>query len=142
LENHAFLSNDPAFLNTVFAAVPDPRFGLTLDTGNFYWFGHPLDELYPLFEKYAPRIKHTHIKSIHYPPEKARERRPVGWEYSQHSCPLDEGDIDLKRVVQILRDAKYDRTLCIENESLGKFPEAERKNVIKRDVAALGIAQA
>jgi sugar phosphate isomerase/epimerase len=137
LENHAFLSNDPVFLDSVFSAIPDPRLGLTLDTGNFYWFGYPLEELYPVFEKYAPRAKHTHIKSIHFPPEMASQRRPIGWEYSQHCCPLDEGDIDLKRVVQILAAAGYKRTLCIENESLSKFPEAERLNVIRRDVTAL-----
>jgi sugar phosphate isomerase/epimerase len=137
LENHAFLSNDPVFLDAVFDAVADPRLGLTLDTGNFYWFGCPLDELYPLFEKYAPRVKHTHIKSIHFPPDMAHQRRQIGWEYAQYRSPLDEGDIDLSRVVQILRNAGYQRSLCIENESLNKFPEPARLEVIRRDVRAL-----
>jgi sugar phosphate isomerase/epimerase len=137
LENHAYISNDPAFLDKVFDAVPDPRLGLTLDTGNFYWFGHPLNDLYDLCEKYASRVKHTHIKSIHFPAEKVQERRTPGWEYGQYRSPLDEGDIDLKRVVGILRAAGYQRTLCIENESLSKFPEDQRANVIRRDVAAL-----
>ncbi len=137
LENHAFFSNDPEFLDAVFDSVDDPRLGLTLDTGNFYWFGCPLDELYALFEKYAARVKHTHIKSIHFPPEMARQRRPIGWEYGQFRCPLDEGDIDLSRVVGILRNAGYSRTLCIENEALSKFNEAERLDVIRRDVQAL-----
>jgi L-ribulose-5-phosphate 3-epimerase len=137
LENHAFLANDPEFLDAVFEAVPDPRLGLTLDTGNFYWFGYPLDELYALFEKYAPRVKHTHIKSIHFPPEMTHQRRPIGWEYAQYRSPLDEGDIDLSRVVRILRNAGYQRTLCIENESLSKFPEPARMGVIRRDVTFL-----
>lgn len=140
LENHAFLSNDPEFLDAVFDSVADPRLGLTLDTGNFYWFGYPLDELYALFEKYAGRVKHTHLKSIHFPAGMARQRRPIGWEYGQYRSLLDEGDIDLSRVVRILRDAGYQRTLCIENESLSKFAEAARMDVIRRDVEALRCA--
>jgi len=140
LENHAFLANDPEFLDAVFAAVDAPRLGLTLDTGNFYWFGYSLDELYALFERYAPCVKHTHIKSIHFPPEMARQRRPIGWEYAQYRSPLDEGDIDLARVVRILRSAGYERSLCIENESLSKFPQPAQFEVIRRDIRALRLA--
>jgi sugar phosphate isomerase/epimerase len=67
----------------------------------------------------------------------AHQRRQIGWEYAQYRSPLDEGDIDLSRVVQILRNAGYQRSLCIENESLNKFPEPARLEVIRRDVRAL-----
>ena len=137
LENHAFHSNDPAFLDGLFAAVNDDRLGLTLDTGNFYWFGYPLEELYGLFAKYAGRVKHTHMKNINYPLEMAHQRRPVGWEYGQYRCPLDEGNIDLSRVVRILREAGYQRDLCIENESLNRYPESQRLEIIRRDIRAL-----
>jgi sugar phosphate isomerase/epimerase len=138
VENHGPLANDPRFLDHVFAAArDDPRLGLTLDTGNFYWFGHPLAEIYHLLQRYGPRTKHTHIKNINYPPERAERTRAVGEDYGKYCCALDEGNLDLKRVVGILRACGYDRDLCVENESLGKHPPEQRLAVLGRDVRAL-----
>lgn len=138
VENHGPLANDPHFLDHVFAAAEDdPRLGLTLDTGNFYWFGHPLSEVYHLVQRYAPKTKHTHLKNINYPPDIAERQRPVGQDYGKYCCALDEGNLDLKKVVAILRTGGYDRDLCVENESLDKVPPGERLSVLRRDVRAL-----
>jgi sugar phosphate isomerase/epimerase len=142
VENHGFHANDPAFLDALFAELPDPRLGLTLDTGNFYWFGFALSELYALLERYAPRAKHTHVKNINYPKELAETRRPVGQDYGKYCCALDEGNIDLRRVVNTLRRAGYNRTLCVENEALGKAPAGARVAVLRRDVQAVRRATA
>lgn len=142
LENHGPIANDPRLLDEILDGIDHPRVGLTLDTGNFYWYGFPLDEVYQLIERYAPRTKHTHIKSINYPPDAANRRREVGYEYKQYCCSLDEGNLDLRRVVRILRGAGYDRDLCIENESLFKHPPEQRLEVLKRDVVALRAALA
>ena len=138
IENHGTFANNPRFLDHVFAASrDDPRVGLTLDTGNFYWYGHPLSEVYRLVQRFAPRAKHTHVKSINYPQELRDERRPVGLDYGKHACPLDEGDLDLKKVVAALRAGGYARDLCVENEALGKYSTGERIDVLCRDVRAL-----
>ena len=137
VENHGPMANDPQFLDEVFAAVENPRLGLTLDTGNFYWFGHPLSDVYRIIERYAPRAKHTHVKNINYPTELAEQRRPVGLDYGKYCCPLDEGNLDLRRVVAILRAAGYHRTLCVEDESIGKAPPETRLAVLRRDVEAV-----
>jgi sugar phosphate isomerase/epimerase len=137
MENHGPFSNDEAFLDRVLEAVPNPRLGLTLDTGNFYWWGYPLDDVYRLIEKYAPRTKHTHIKNINYPPEMARQKREVGYEYKQYCCPLYDGNLDIRRVVSLLKVGGYRRDLCIEDESLFKFPEWDRLTILRNDVKAL-----
>ncbi|MBN1421519.1 MAG: TIM barrel protein [Planctomycetes bacterium] len=137
LENHGGTTNDPAFLKPLFDAVPSKRFGLTLDTANFYWFGHPLSELYKIYETFAPRAVHTHCKSINYPEAEREKRRPMGWEYGKYNCPIDKGDLDFRRIVGILRAAGYRGDLCIEDESLGKSPAGERKAVLARQVAFL-----
>ena len=137
MENHGPVSNNPAWLDGVFAQVPDRRLGMTLDTGNFYWFGHPLAEMYRILEHFAPRAKHTHIKNINYPKDIAEQKREVGYEYGKYCSPLDEGNIDVRRVVAILKKAGYDRSLCIENESLGKYKEDERPQILKRDAKIL-----
>lgn len=137
IENHGRITNDPAFLDQLFEGVGSPRLGLTLDAMNFYWFGHPLDDLYGIYEKLAPRVFHTHCKNLRYPADKKNTRRPMGWEYEKHAAPLYEGDIDYRRVTAILRQAGYPGDLCLENECLGRFPAAERAAVLKKEIALL-----
>lgn len=142
IENHGHISNNPEFLDGVFTAVGNPRLGMTLDTGNFYWYGWPLAQLYRTLEHFAPRAKHTHIKNINYPAEMAETRREIGYEYGKFCSPLDEGNIDIARVVRILGAAGYTGDLCIENEALGKYPEDQRLRVLRRDVDTLNRAVA
>jgi len=120
IENHGNTTNDPEFLRPLFAGVGSKRLGLTLDTGNFYWFGHPLSKVYDLYEMFAPRVFHTHCKNIGYPAEEREKRRPMGWQYDKYHGPIYAGDIDFRRVVTILKRAGYTNDLCIEDESLGK----------------------
>jgi sugar phosphate isomerase/epimerase len=137
MENHGPQGNDPEFLAGVLEALPDPRLGLTLDTGNFYWSGQPLSELYRIYTRFAPRVHHTHVKSIAYPPEERERRRETGWKYGEFASPLARGDIDFPRVVKLLRDTGYDGSLTIENESFGRFPADERPGVLVSDAAYL-----
>jgi len=134
VENHGWGGNDPAFLDAVLERIDSDRFGVTLDTGNFYWWGHPLDEVYAILERLAPRTKHTHAKAICYPEELRNQKREVGYQYGKYVCPIAEGDIDHARVVKWLEDAGYDRSFCLEDESLGKFAQDERAEVLAKDV--------
>jgi sugar phosphate isomerase/epimerase len=137
IENHSSITNDPAFLQKLFDGVGSSHLGLTLDTANFYWYGHPLKDLYAIFERFAPKAFHTHCKSIRYPDDKKNVQRPKGWEYGKYCSPIYEGDIDFRRVAAILRRAGYKGDLCLEDESLGKFPEDERTGVVKKEIALL-----
>jgi sugar phosphate isomerase/epimerase len=140
IENHGAIGNDVEFLDGIFERVHNPRLGMTLDTGNFYWSGLPLQQVYNIIEHLAPRTKHTHIKNIAYPLEMRETSRPTGYEYERYVTPLDEGDIDIARVVRTLRTAGYTRPLCIENEALFKYPLENRQGVVRREVALLRAA--
>jgi sugar phosphate isomerase/epimerase len=140
IENHGACGNDPAFLARVLDSFDNPRLGLTLDTGNFYWHGNPLSELYRIYERFAPRVKHTHMKSIRYPAELRETRREIGYKYGEFASPLDEGDIDLARVITLLRRAGYSGDLTIENESVGRYPAGERAAILRRDAEHLRLA--
>ena len=137
VENHGKITNDPQFLEKLFDGVGSPKLGLTLDCANFYWWGHPVNDLYAIYEKFAPGVVHTHCKSIRYPDDKKNIRREIGWEYAKYNCPIYDGDIDFKRVVKILRLAGYRGDLCVEDESLGKFPESEQAEVLRKEIALL-----
>ncbi len=135
IENHGHKGNEQEFLDAVLDAVHSPRVGLTLDTGNFYWYGYPLAKVHELIKHFAPRVKHTHIKSIHYPADKRNIQREVGWEYGTYCCPLREGDIDFHLVFKALKDAGYTGDLCIENESLGRYDKDKQKAILIDDAA-------
>lgn len=137
VENHSKTTNDPEFLDQLFAGVNSPKLGLTMDLLNFYWFGHPLDSLYDIYAKYAPRTFHTHCKSVRYPEAQRNVRRPMGWEYPKYSSPIYEGDIDYARAAGILRQAGYTGDLCLENECLRKFPKPEQPGVLKKEISLL-----
>lgn len=136
VENHGAI-NRVEFLYRLFDGVDSKQFGLTLDTANFYWYGYPLSKLYDLYAEFAPRVCHTHCKNIGYPPDRREQQRPIGWEYAACACPIDEGDIDFKKVWEILRQAGYSGDLCIENESLSRFPSRERGGILGREVEYL-----
>lgn len=134
IENHGTLGNNPEFLDSVLNKVNSPRVGITCDTANFYWFGHPLSKVLEIIKHFAPKIKHTHIKNINYPPDKREIQREVGWEYGKYASPLREGDIDIKWIIRTLKEAGYKNDLCIEDESLGRF-DAEKQKAVLRDDA-------
>lgn len=133
-ENHGPVANKPDFLDRMLEATPSERFGLTLDCGNLYWFGNPLDRVYELVERYAPHARHTHIKNIAYPAERRQQQREIGWRYGELSCPLPDGDIDLKRVIATLREAGYAGALTVEDESLSRLPKQDAERELRRDV--------
>lgn len=137
IENHSNTTNDPAFLEKLFDGVDSDHLGLTLDPANLYWFGHPLNDVYSIIEKFAARAFHTHMKTIRYPEDRRNTRRPMGWEYDKHTVPVGEGDIDYPRVVATLRKANYPGDFCLENECLGHFPKDQQPEVLKKEIAYL-----
>jgi len=137
IENHGRATNDPDLMEQILSGVGSDRLGITLDTANLYWFGHPLEEIYKIYERFAPRVYHTHCKSIAFPEDKRNIKRQIGWEYDKRCCPIYEGDLDFKRITAILRKAGYTGDLCVEDESLGRFPETERAAILQKEIAFL-----
>lgn len=142
VENHGKWTNDPKVLDQLFEGVGSDRLGLTMDPMNFYWFGHPLDDVYRLCEKFAPRAFHTHCKNLRYPEDKRNVRREMGWQYKECAAPVFDGDLDFRRIAGILRKAGYHGDLCLENESLRRFPPDEQPGVLKRELDFLKTAAA
>jgi sugar phosphate isomerase/epimerase len=142
VENHSNTTNDPTFLRALFDGVGSKRLGLTLDIGNFYWFGHPLSRIYEFCEEFASRVYHTHCKNIRYPAEEREKQRQMGWKYDVFGCPIDQGDVDYRRVVATLYKAGYRHDMCIENEFLAKHPAAEAQKILAKEIQLLKDARA
>ena len=137
IENHGVQGNRYEFLSTIIDGVGSPRFGVTLDTANLYWSGMSLSEVHQVIGQLAPVTRHTHVKNINYPADQREVRRQIGWCYGEYCCALPDGDIDIPLVIEQLRSAGYDGSLCIENESLGRYPETERQAMLHREAAYL-----
>lgn len=137
IENHGHKGNEQEFLDAVLDAVNSKRVGMTLDTGNFYWYGYPLKRVQEIIEHFAPRTKHTHMKSINYPADKRNIQREVGWGYGEYCSPLREGNVDMHLAVKALKGAGYAGDLCIENESLGRYDKEKQKAILIDDAAYL-----
>lgn len=142
LENHGAkdrpLGVKKEFLQMLFENVNSERFGLTLDTGCFYWL-YPLEEYYKITECFLPYVKNVHLKNQTFPPEQ-RHRMKRGIPVGEAHDTLYDGDIDLERVVKMLKSVGYDGALCIEDHSFQKIAESkgggisEMRNIIRRDV--------
>ena len=133
IENHGSDGNQPDFLDFILGTVKSPRLGVTLDTGNFYWAGHPLDRVYEIMRHFASRAKHTHVKNICYPPEKRNVQRERGWEYGKYVSSIPDGDIDHREVAKILTAGGYTGDFCLEDESLGPLSAEERRARLVKD---------
>lgn len=130
VENHGIVSNRVEFLRELFAQLKDKKVGLTLDTCNFYWYGYPLSKLYEIYQEFAHLVKHTHIKNaIAKDSRKNETRKPQ----EVIMTPLYEGDIELDKVIQILKNANYNYDLTIEDESLSRYTIDKRRDIVKKD---------
>jgi sugar phosphate isomerase/epimerase len=138
IENHGLQGNEQGFIDTILNRVNSPRLGLTIDTANLYWYGYPLSRVHELIEYFAPRVKHTHVKSIKYPADQREIQREIGWAYDEYASPLREGDIDIKRLIDVLHRAGYEGDLCIENEALSHFDLDGQREALIDDAGYLG----
>jgi sugar phosphate isomerase/epimerase len=137
MENHGVLGNKREFIRSVLDGVSSERIGLTIDTGNFYWWGYPLGKVYEIIESFAGYAKHTHVKNLSFPANRREIMREPGEDWPKSAAPIYVGDIDMRRVVSLLRKGGYDLDLTVEDESLDNFPVAERLRILKKDIEFL-----
>ncbi len=114
VDNHGWVTNDPQVLLDVFAAVDSPWIGANLDTGNFRWAGHTVDECRKIYDAIAPHAKHTHIKDC------------TGCAKTEDyvSTVHGEGEVDLNHAMAALRRVGYNGVYCAEWEGRGDGSEA------------------
>jgi len=145
LENHGAqdrpLGVKKEFLQMLFGHVNSERIGLTLDTGCFYWF-YPIDEYYKITEYFLPYVKNVHLKNQTFPPEQ-RHQIKSGIPASEAHDTLYDGDIDLGRVIGMLKGAGYNGALCVEDHSFHKIAKlrgggvSEMRRIIRKDIEFL-----
>jgi len=137
VENHGRQGNDLIWLEDLLRRADSPRVGLTLDPANLYWAGYPLEQVYEITARLAPRVLHLHAKNLGHPEALRQRRRPLGWAYDGCVCPLAAGDLDYRRLLALLRAAGYPGAVAIEEEALGSLAPTQRAELLRQDVAYL-----
>jgi sugar phosphate isomerase/epimerase len=109
LDNHGVTTNDGDWQLSLIERVGSARIGVNLDTMNYRWYGHELDQIDRFYEILAPHVFHVHMKD-------GRDSRQ-----DYKGAALGEGEIHLNHAVKCLKDVGYDGAWTAEYEG----PEAE-----------------
>jgi len=83
--------------DAIFAAIDDPRVGITVDTGHFHSAG---EDWKGLIRDYRERIYNIHLKD----------------HQGSQSVPIGAGDIDLRGLIEVLDEIGYEAALALELE--------------------------
>lgn len=113
VENHGYIAQDSDRLERLFCAVDHDNFGLLLDIGNFMCVD---EDNAQAVSRLAPYAIHVHAKDMHY----SREFRE-GWGMTRgcnYFCGavIGQGDVPVKKCVEIIKRAGYDGYLSVEFE--------------------------
>ena len=115
-ENHGKIAQDSDRIERFFNAVAHPNFGLLIDIGNFSC----VDEDNAMaVSRLAPYAVHVHAKDFHI---YDYERGPIEGSFrtrgmrSLVGCAIGEGDVPVRRCIDILRSAGYNSYFTIEYE--------------------------
>ena len=137
LENHGKITNNTDTLMGILKEVGSESLKVNIDTGNFYWFGYKLSEVEAIFKKLAPITAHTHMKNG--TTDRKEERRKTG---DLRFTPLTDGDINLAKVVKLLKTKGYRGAISMEDEFEGwaSLPLEKVMETLKRDAEYLRAA--
>jgi len=117
IENHGLLANDGDFLKGIVQEINSPLLGLTLDTGNYAWAGHPPETVKRYFVELLPYVFSVHIKD-------------GVWKDGRFEfVPAGEGELDLKKLLADLAARGYQGAVVSEFEGQGDYKEGTRKSV-------------
>ena len=97
-------------------SVGDEWVRTLLDVGNFRRQGYTPDEILGVVEEVAPLLSHIHFK----------DGKGIKREFQ--NVPIGEGDLDMERVLQLIRELGYPNPLCAQYEG------PDQPGVYKRDI--------
>jgi len=128
IENHGRLINDGEALVGLIEDVGASNLGLTLDTGNFAWAGHTLEQVRRDFAVSLPYVRNVHIKD-------------GVWQGDTFVfVPAGEGALPLAWLMDELRAVGYQGPVYSEFEGAGDFIAGTRTSIayLKDIVSAAG----
>ena len=113
-ENHGYIAQDSYRVEQLFNAVNHDNYGLLVDIGNFICVD---EDPAQAVSRVAPYAVHVHLKDMLVRPEPVGPicNKTRGCNYFAGTV-VGEGDIPVKRCLQILKAAGYDGIVSLEYE--------------------------
>ncbi|MBE3593356.1 MAG: sugar phosphate isomerase/epimerase [Thermoanaerobacter sp.] len=118
LENHGLFAGRSSQVKEIIERVGSPNLRATADTGNFFLVGEKPEEAVQNVKEY---IQHVHFKDFKKS-QPGKGYKGIGDVYYA-GCVLGEGDVEMKKIIEILSGADYKGYLAIEYE--GPDPQIE-----------------
>lgn len=119
-ENHGHFTNNPEVQFQLLRASESSRLGVCIDSSNYRWYGHSLDDVHRIFREMAPYAMHAHIKD---------GDGSAGGDYK--ATALGEGELDIPLLFDELKKNGYKGDLILEYEG----PDGE--DGVRRSLAYL-----
>jgi sugar phosphate isomerase/epimerase len=116
IEVHGYFTTDPDRLAQMLAFCDSPFLNLNLDTGNSFIAGR---DPVAFCERFVDRIRHVHVKDVSESLAAAVRGDQTGIAVSQ--CAIGDGvnAANIRRILERLRDRRYDGVLSMECEGQG-----------------------
>jgi len=114
VDNHGTVTNNPDTLLTALKMADSPRVGTNLDTANYRWAGHSVEECCRIYEVMAPYARHTHFKDC----------TGTSKDGTYLSTVHGEGEVDLLSAAAALKKAGYNGPYVAEWEGPAKEDNA------------------
>jgi len=118
LENHGLFAGRSGQVKEIIERVGSPNLRATADTGNFFLVGEKPEEAVENIKEY---VHHVHFKDFKKS-EAGKGYKGIGDVYYE-GCILGQGDVEMGKIVEILKEAGYRGYLAIEYE--GPDPQIE-----------------
>ena len=136
-ENHGYIAQDSDRVERLFNTVHHENYGLLVDMGNFVCAD---ENPQTAVSRVAPYAIHVHAKDMLYRSEPTGD----GWGMTRacnyfKGTVVGEGDVPVKKCLQILKRAGYDGYVSIEFEGSGDCIEGNGRglNNLRKMIAAL-----
>lgn len=131
VENHIDYNSDE--IRQLIDAVGSDHFGINLDTANFL---RVLDDPVEATAKLAPHVYATHVKDL----KPVKGRKVSEWCYFA-SVAAGDGLVQIKEIVDVLREHHYEGFLAFETDMPHPDWENNEEGMIEKSIAYLkGIA--
>ena len=116
IEPHGYFTTRPAMMARMLAFVDSPYLGMNMDTGNTFIAGQ---DPVKFLKRFLGRVNHVHVKDVSQSLAAATRGKQTGIAVSQ--CAIGDGvnAKNIRRCLEILRDADYSGTLSMECEGQG-----------------------
>lgn len=123
-ENHGLVAQDSDRMERLFNAVGHENYGLLVDIGNFVCVD---EDNVTAVSRVAPYAIHVHAKDFYL----SREKKE-GWGVSRgcnywQGAAVGDGDVDVKKCIEVLKKAGYDGYVSIEYEGKGDCIDGIRR---------------